>query len=58
MWVLWRMPQISWTAKKSKVLREADTTRSLMNRIHKRANTMQLFLAMKGKGETETSCDN
>ena len=37
MWFLWRMLQISWTAKKSNktVLREADTTRSLINRLCK-----------------------
>ena len=35
--ILWRMLQTSFTAKKSNetVLREADTTRSLMNKIHK-----------------------
>ena len=37
MWLLRRMLRISWAAKISieKVLREADTTRSLINKIHK-----------------------
>ena len=37
MWFLWIKLRISWTAKKSNetVLREIDTIRSLINRIHK-----------------------
>ena len=41
MWFLQRMLQISWTVKKSNktVLQEADTRRSLINRIHKHQAT-------------------
>ena len=43
------------TAKKSikTVLREADTTRSIINRIHK-----PLFWPCDEETETRTSCDN
>ena len=41
MWLLTRMLRIPWTAKKSNetVLRDADTTSSLTNRISKRQAT-------------------
>ena len=47
------MLRISWTAKKSNatVLREADTTRSLINRITKRQATVHGHLMRREKLE-------
>ena len=54
-----RMLQISWTAKKSNetVLREADRTISLINRIRKHLANFFVHI-MYEKRETRTSCDN
>ena len=58
MWFLQRMLRNSWPKKKSSetVLREADTTRSLINRICKFEATF--FWPCDEKRETRTSCDN
>ena len=53
-----RMLRISWTAKKSNeaILREADRTRSLINRVRNRKATF--FLTCREKRETRTSFEN
>ena len=53
MWFLQRMLRISWTAKKSNEteLREANTTRSLTNRIRKRQATFFVHVMRREKLE-------